>query len=333
MEGIGTAVRLSYLTPRELDDNRIDGRMLGLIAFGSRPRRAAADHPFAWVDMPVLDGATLFEAWHSEQPLVRETVQDIRTARNEEVLFGCLEAAPGGAIDAAAYDAYCRIFDVIDSRGYAGLMRVWNYFPGINEADGGLERYRRFSVGRHDAFVAKRRGPGGDTPAACALGSRSGPLVIYFLAARTAGISIENPRQMSAYRYPPQYGPRAPLFSRATLCQPGGKPLLFISGTASIVGHETVHAGCAREQAAETVGNVLAVIEKAQSAGLALGNGTGLQLKAYVRHPEHLPAIRERLTRAFGTGANIVYLQADICRRELLMEVEGVCLAGNTAAN
>src|SRR4029077_5387998 len=137
-------------------------------------------------------------------------------------------------------------------RGYGHLLRVWNYFPHINDDADGVERYVRFNAGRHDAFAAKGRATATDAPAACALGSRGTDLVIYFLAAKRAGQQIENPRQVSAFRYPPQYGPRSPPFAGAMLARPTGKPLLFVSGTASIVGHETLHHGDAAAQAAET---------------------------------------------------------------------------------
>jgi len=331
MDSIGTAIGLAYFAPHELQDSDIDGRMLGMVAFGLRPDNILPeDHPYAWIDMPVLGGTTLFEVWRSEQPVVRENVHGIRTARNEEVLFGCLETALDHPMDEAAYGAYCRMLDFIDARGYAALLRVWNYFPGINENDHGLERYRRFSGGRHEAFAAKRRSAGRSAPAACALGSRSGPLTVCFLAARNAGTAIENPRQVSAYHYPPQYGPRAPLFSRGMLARPGGRPLLFISGTASIVGHETAYGGHPREQAAETVRNARAVIEEASRSGLAANDASSPQLKAYVRHPGDLPVVRDEIERAFGPTAEVAYLQADICRSDLLVEVEGVCASGKS---
>ena len=98
-------------------------------------------------------------------------------------------------------------------------------------------------------------------------------------------------------------------------------PVLFISGTASIVGHETLHAGNAAGQARETVVNLLAVMNEA-GAGKPTPHQSELWLKAYVRDPQYLPAIRHRLRRTFGRAANIVYLHADICRSDLLLEVE-----------
>jgi chorismate lyase/3-hydroxybenzoate synthase len=205
---------------------------------------------------------------------------------------------------------------------------VWNYFPGINACDGGgLERYREFSIGRHDAFAARCRVIGHSTPAASALGSRDGPLVVYFVAAKEPGVVLENPRQTSAYRYPPQYGPRSPAFSRAMLTRAGDEPLLFISGTASIVGHETQHIGKAGEQAEETVANLLAMREQARLAGFDFaGRESNALLKAYVRCRDDLPVARERLVRAFGSDVTALYLEADICRSNLLLEVEAVLL-------
>jgi len=323
---------LSYLTPGEFVAHQaaFSGRMMGAVAFGAqRPPIASPDYPYVWVDMPVLNGETMFEVWTSAQPVVREDGEAIVSARNEDVLFGSVQSEPGVSLDAASYRAYCRIFDFIDGRGYGHLLRVWHYFPQINADDGGgLERYLKFSVGRHDAFAAKGRVIGQSTPAACALGSRDGPLVVYFLAAKRPGQVLENPRQMSAYRYPSQYGPRSPAFSRAMLMRPGGKPLLFISGTASIVGHETLHIGKAKEQADETVANILAVMEQAQLAGSDFARRKGdLLLKAYLRHADDLTVVRDCLIKAFGPEATALYLKADICRSNLLLEVEAVFLS------
>jgi hypothetical protein len=58
---------------------------------------------------------------------------------------------------------------------------------------------------------------------------------------------------VSAYDYPRQYGPAAPSFSRAALTP---DPLLLISGTASIVGHASVHLGDVTAQLEETLANL-----------------------------------------------------------------------------
>ncbi|MDB5809414.1 MAG: hypothetical protein JWN94_1536 [Betaproteobacteria bacterium] len=326
----GSSFSLSYLTPAEfaVHQARCHGTLLGAIAFGAQaPQEMPAACPYAWVDMPVFDNATLFEVWTSDRPVVRENSAGVAAARNADTLFGCVRLKLDCKLEAASYLAYSQIFDYIDRCGYPHLLRAWNYIPRINALDDGVERYVSFNVGRHDAFAAKGRIIGTDTPAASALGSRGDYLIVYFLAAKQAGHLVENPRQTSAFNYPVQYGPRSPTFARAMLVQSGGEHQLLVSGTSSIVGHATLHAGDAAAQTRETVANVRAVIANARLAGANSSSRTPrFMLKAYVRHPGDLAAIRDCLTADFGATGTIFYLQADICRADLLMEVEGVCL-------
>src|SRR5687767_9140866 len=100
----GSAVELAYFSPERFDAARqaLDGRLLGAIAFGAdRPDAAAPDCPYAWVDMPVLGHrSAVFEVWTSEQPVVRDDVEGLAAARNDEVLFGCVEIEPQASLDA-----------------------------------------------------------------------------------------------------------------------------------------------------------------------------------------------------------------------------------------
>lgn len=327
--GAGAPLAPSYLTPAEfaVHQARCQGRILGAVAFGARrPLAAASSCPYAWVNMPVLDGeAAMFEVWTGAQPVVRADADEFVAARNADVLFGCVQLKLDRRLDAATHLAYSRIFDFIDGLGYGHLLRVWNYFPQITADADGMERYAWFNMGRHEAFADKGRVIGKDTPAACALGSSGSDLVIYFLAAKQAGRLVENPRQTSAFHYPAQYGPRSPTFARARLMQTADQPLLFVSGTASIVGHATQHIGDAPAQARETIANLQAVLAQAQLAGLdRSGPASNLLLKIYLRNPQDLPMVRGCLAQAFGTAANALYLQADICRANLLLEVEAV---------
>lgn len=325
------SLKLHYLTADEFDaqQSAMAENILGAIAFGSsRPILSVTGIPSAWIDMPLLDGGAVFEVWTSDKPVTHSNESGIVASQNDDVLFGCLELNEANDLEFATHQAYSRIFDFIDDRGYEHLLRIWNYFPRINEVTNDLERYRSFSIGRHDAFLAKGRHIDAKSiPAACALGGHSGPLTIYFLAGKTPGCPVENPRQTSAYYYPAQYGPRSPTFSRAMAFNTGRQSQLFISGTASIVGHETRHIGDVLAQTRETIVNIRAVIDQAVFHGQAnLGNETEVILKAYLRHAEDLSIVRDQLSIAFGSKMKAIYLQADICRSDLLVEVEGVCL-------
>ena len=222
--------------------------------------------------------------------------------------------------------AYQEIFAVLNATEHRHLIRVWNYLPEINAQAGGDERYRHFNSARQMAFRKSGRATMGTVPAACALGSPAGsPLCIYFLAARRPPKVIENPRQTSAYHYPPKFGRHSPIFSRACVWGESGSGRLFVSGTASIVGHETIHRGDVVAQTRETMVNIAALLEEANRIG---GGGRysldGLKLKVYVRNPADLPAIEATLSELVNPAASIVYVQADVCREDLLVEIEAV---------
>jgi enamine deaminase RidA (YjgF/YER057c/UK114 family) len=118
------------------------------------------------------------------------------------------------------------------------------------------------------------------------------------------------------------------------LMQSASEPHLFVSGTSSIVGHTTMHAGNAPAQAQETVANLLTVIAQAQGAGFDASSARAqLLLKAYLRRPDDLAMVRGYLTKAFGAATTIAYLQADICRADLLLEVEAAYLHAFVPAN
>ncbi|MBU2285069.1 MAG: hypothetical protein KKC85_01380, partial [Gammaproteobacteria bacterium] len=145
----------------------------------------------------------------------------------------------------------------------------------------------------------------------------------------------ENPRQVSAYRYPPTYGPRSPTFSRAALAGIGGGDVaLFISGTASIVGHETVHLGDVRAQTEETLRNLGAVIDAANALATTKFDLSAIDCVVYVRHVSDVDTVRAVLGEALGRDAHTltraVYLEADICRQDLLVEIEAHAVASGT---
>ena len=302
------------------------GHVLGVVGFGARPFVPHA--PVPWVHVPVLGGhQASFEIWTSGQPVSDCSTGNIRGATDGDVLFGSLQLdqRDGIAMDTLATRAYREIFAFLDRQGHPHLLRVWNYLPHINASEQGMERYRRFNLGRHEAFVQSGRDiTEENVPAASVLGCGAGPMVIYFLASHARGKPIDNPRQMAAYRYPEQYGPRSPIFVRAMLAGFGDRQCLLLSGTASIVGHETVHKGDVRQQTHETLRNIRTLLQQAYPQGPAGCHEDGIQFKAYIRHAGDIAPIRECLEQEFGAGQHTVYLQSDICRADLLLEIEGV---------
>jgi chorismate lyase / 3-hydroxybenzoate synthase len=283
---------------------------------------------------PVLsaDGPWV-DAWHS-------TAAELRRGRSgsmfwqadDDWAFGHLEI-PDADTDLAETTrrAYGDVFAALQDCGRPHVLRLWNYLPRINADGGGLERYRQFNIGRQQAFMDAGRDAFEGAPAACALGTsgaQAGGLAIRFLAGRVAARPVENPRQVSAYRYSAVHGPRAPTFSRAALADAGaGRVLLLISGTASIVGERSLHPGDVMAQSEETLRNLQAVLDAAMARCSARFTLADLQGTVYVRHAADAPAVLALWARAVPGAPAPRCVQADICRAELLVEIEAHAFA------
>lgn len=327
-------VDVDYLTPSELEQFLRHGGplMLGEIHFGTVLREMnGAGHPHALVSMAQLNPVPLIEVWRSRVPVSHGRDEDLSYTLTDEILFGCLNypASAARAIETAVGRAYDAILGVLGKEGFPHLLRVWNYFSGITEDAGGLDRYQCFCRGRFEALARHYGEFDRKLPAASAVGTQGGGFTLYFIAARTPGRHRENPRQISAYHYPPQYGPKSPSFARAMLKRWGDDYSLYISGTASIVGHQSLHAGAVHLQVQETLNNLSALIETtAREEGVGLHGLTSLnRLKVYIRHPQHLKAIQAGLDAVIPAHVPRLYLQADICRDDLLLEIEGIARA------
>lgn len=317
----GLAVRLvpAHSLPEHLA--AAGRRVLGVVTFGEATGVASAAPTFH-VAAPQHGPPPLAELWCGEAPATYAEDRGLRYADGGALVFGGLSRGddPARSAESTTFELYARLREFIAARNLH-LLRVWNYFPGINRDADGLERYKQFCVGRHDALAADSRMRDAP-PAACAVGTEGGDFVLYFIAARSAGIAIENPRQVSAYHYPVEYGPRSPSFSRAVRHDAGNGWCLYLSGTASIVGHRTLHVGDVDAQLDETLRNIDAVAARAGAGNLSRV-AAGAAFKVYVRHASDCARVARRLANVIG-DAPVMYLCADICRTELLLEIEAV---------
>jgi chorismate lyase / 3-hydroxybenzoate synthase len=333
------SLQLDYLSSDQIASQSASWwhSVLGVVGFEKPPAIGASWIPVTASMIPSLGASDICEVWRVAGPRIQLSTGEARHSRVlyrycDDLLFGSLtvaEQAGVGEADAllhAAQAAYQEIFAVLNETEHRHLIRIWNYLPDINRETGGVERYRHFNSARQMAFRNSGRATTGAVPAACALGSPAGsPISIYFLAARRPPKMIENPRQTSAYHYPPKFGRHRPIFSRACVWGEPASSKLFVSGTASVVGHETIHRGDVIAQTRETMVNIGALLDEANRVvGSARFSVAELKLKVYVRRPADLPAIKATLSQTLSPATHILYLQADVCREDLLVEIEAV---------
>jgi chorismate lyase/3-hydroxybenzoate synthase len=295
--------------------------------------------PPAWVSALGTHGQT------SAVPATHAAVTDVRTVSHGTLLHATAAIPEAADLDAAALEAavtaaYLAIADVI-ARQDRHAIRFWNFIPGIHaDMGGGRDRYMVFNAGRFKAFTASygpRDAFSRALPTASAVGVREGDsgLVIHAVAADAPGQPVENPRQVPAYAYSERYGPLPPCFARATLVDSpaGGRGrLLLVGGTASILGEDSIHMRDARAQTTETFDNLSNLLTAAGSAaGGAFGGAADRvtlsafsTLRVYIVRREDADVVRDMVAARLPRTTSVEFAQADLCRQELLVEIEGV---------
>jgi chorismate lyase/3-hydroxybenzoate synthase len=238
--------------------------------------------------------------------------------------------------------AYGMLAAKLDTTGAAHPIRFWNFIPRIHDAVGeGMDRYMAFNAGRFAAFIQWYGAPAafaGNIAAATAVGHRANDLTIWCLAARERGMGIENPRQRPSYRYSSRYGPFPPIFARATLLPRGCfspiEDVALVGGTASVRCERTKHPLQLDAQVRVTLQNLALIVRAAASKVECrdapmngdwqrwLGRYRELRVH-YVRDRDREPLQAIIEPRFPGVHA-IEWVRASLCRRDLLVEIEGL---------
>lgn len=248
-------------------------------------------------------------------------------AESGDQLVGAVIVPASEGLEETSEKLYRRLLAVCGNRH---LHRIWNYVPQINQMQSGLERYQQFNIGRWVAFEERYgRDLRSFMPAASAVGIGGAHLAVMFSAGREKPLFFENPAQVPAYHYPPDYGPRPPGFARGVVIDEADSRTIFLSGTASIEGHRSIGDGDWATQFRTTMHNIETMMDRmgvpfalnvaAWKSGQILDGG----FKCYLRHPESLSVFQEFLHEHTGLGEEqITFVQADICRAELDLEIE-----------
>jgi len=307
-----------------------------------------------FVVQPPCDGRGLaIEAWAvgTRDAQVEFHSPDLVTVSYDGVRWihasaGSLEQAGRNPYEQAA-DSFEKMRSVLSRAGasFEDVVRVWLYQGCITELEGGVERYRELNRARTDFFqdiafdhrhIAVRHNGHAIYPASTGIGTLGHGLITTCLALQSERqdvqmLPLENPLQTPSFEYPQHYSVKSPKFSRAMAMRIGDYVTTWISGTASIVNSETVHAGDVEMQTEQTLTNIERLIGASNFERLGWsGAGATLddlaKVRVYVKHAGDYEKCRAVCERRLGR-IPAIYAQADVCRPDLLVEIEGVAFS------
>ncbi len=205
------------------------------------------------------------------------------------------------------------------------IIRQWNYIERIVDMEGENQHYQLFNNARSDFYATSDWSNG--YPAATGIGADFGGIAIDFDILTPKNnkqciiTPIDNKLQVAAHVYSEEVlinancNKSTPKFERAKSIEANGvKKLIYISGTAAIRGELSLTDVSAAEQTVTTLENIEQLIDSPRGVEL---------FRAYVKFPEDYKAIREVVEQRYP-GVVTSYIKADVCRDELLIEIEGI---------
>ncbi len=257
---------------------------------------------------------------------------------DEKLLF--VEGIPASDFSASVHEQSREVFTKLDTllSAYSfevnDIVRQWNYIGNIVSYKDGKQNYQEFNDAR-TAYYAKGEWRNG-YPSATGIGSTDGIIVggIAFKKTDNKGIyPIDNPLQIAAHIYSKNVLidndinaiKSTPKFERAKVIESAGGVCCFVSGTAAIRGEESVDPNSAEMQTIKTIENIEYLVSKENLVrfGCKPYDLKYAFLHVFIKHAEDYQAVRSVVEQAYPHVPTI-YSVADVCRSELLVEIEGI---------
>jgi hypothetical protein len=262
-------------------------------------------------------------------------------AGRELIVGGVVGDDPADDFKTRSDRVFERIGRIMEREGFPvdSIVRQWNYIEGITRMERGRQHYQDFNDARSRFY--SRAGWADGYPAATGIGSRTGGVTVE-LDALVAGADVvdmplDNSLQVAAHTYSQGVlvggvdcgaeQKTTPKFERARLIGRPGDAIVLISGTAAIRGEASSVTDDVTEQTRITMENVEFLSSPGNinsRGGIVTGETRRFDLlRVYIKEPDHLGRVRDYMDSHYGDVPKF-YLHADVCRPELLVEVEGV---------
>lgn len=302
---------------------------------GCRERFGECAPMSALVVQPPL-GATLY----AEVTTVGEAGEvcyndDYIVLENEVVITGGIYASSEGSIGEQSEEIFARVGEILAAEELqtSDIVRQWNFIEHITSCSAQGQNYQQFNDAR-SRFYASAEWKNG-YPAATGIGAEGGGVVVLFVAVRESekiSRAVDNPLQISAHAYSQQVliegeqkQKTTPKFERARWVGSTPQDMIYISGTAAIRGEESLQAD-ATAQIAMTMENIAHLVSAENQSRHNVPQPKAREyetLRVYVKREESWREIANWINENCPCR-NVAFLKADICRAELLVEVEGI---------
>lgn len=251
-----------------------------------------------------------------------------------------LMGGSGDTIYESSVKAFESAMAILSAEGLSihHIIRQWNYIESIAWLENVPDSEQNYQVFNDVRANYYNRGVFKfGYPAATGIGMDTGGVIIDFIAlSESEQVKIQpivNPGQIDAHKYSELVleGKSAqkctPKFERAKLITIGDRNYIYVSGTASILGELTMHKGDVEKQTITTIDNINHLFSEENQKSLGLNFDVSKirfsHLRVYVKHQEDIPAV-ERICESMLNCNSTLYLESDVCREDLLVEIEGV---------
>jgi enamine deaminase RidA (YjgF/YER057c/UK114 family) len=251
-----------------------------------------------------------------------------------------LMGTAGDSISESSVKAFHLAKAILSAEGLSihHIIRQWNYIEHIAWLDNipdSEQNYQVFNDVRAHYYDQGTFKYG--YPAATGIGMDTGGVIIDFIALSESDQvkiqAIVNPGQIDAHKYSElvlegnSANKCTPKFERAKLVSIGERNYIYVSGTASILGEKTMHEGDVEKQTITTIDNINHLFSKENQERLRLNFDIAKiqfsHLRVYVKHQKDIPAV-EKICESMLNCNSSLYLESDVCRKDLLVEIEGV---------
>jgi enamine deaminase RidA (YjgF/YER057c/UK114 family) len=244
-----------------------------------------------------------------------------------------------------ANEAYRLMSEILDREkmSFSDVVRQWNYIEdilGIKAlTDKKYQNYQVLNDVRAQYYAREKFKNG--YPASTGIGMNAGGIILEFISIKPENgvniVPLKNPGQIDAYNYSQgvligsslirQDMKSSPKFERAKYISINEKKTIYVSGTASIRDEKTIGENDVKKQTWVTIENIDNLISDINLKNAGISNNFDKMsfsfIRVYVKNKSEIKVVKE-ICDSYYKNVPINYLVADICRDNLLVEIEGI---------